>query len=56
MFIREETLEGQHVALEPLSAAHVDPLREAVLDGEHWKLWYANEWPAVKANLESKLS
>lgn len=33
MFIREEPLEGQHLALEPLSAAHVDPLREAVLDG-----------------------
>lgn len=33
MFILEEPLEGQHLALEPLSAAHVAPLREAVLDG-----------------------
>lgn len=42
MFIREDFLEGQHVALEPLSTTHIAPLREAVLDGEHWKLWYAN--------------
>lgn len=42
MFIREELLEGRYVALEPLFTAHVGPLREAVPDGEHWKLWYAS--------------
>jgi N-acetyltransferase len=34
------TLKGTHAALEPLSAAHVDELADAVRDGELWKLWY----------------
>ncbi len=34
------TLHGTHVRLEPLSAARVDELIDAVRDGELWKLWY----------------
>jgi len=34
------TLRGAHVTLAPLSHDHVDGLREAVADGELWKLWY----------------
>lgn len=33
-------LTGDHVRLEPLSAAHHDALCEAVRDGELWRLWY----------------
>lgn len=35
-------IQGKYVTLEPLSVDHVDELKEAVLDGESWKLWYAN--------------
>lgn len=35
-------LRGRYVALEPLSAAHVDELRAAVQDGELWRLWYTS--------------
>jgi RimJ/RimL family protein N-acetyltransferase len=34
------TLRGQHVCVEPLSAAHEPGLIEAVRDGELWRLWY----------------
>ncbi|RBP48426.1 GNAT family N-acetyltransferase [Arenicella xantha] len=34
------SLTGQHVALEPLAAAHVDALILAATDGELWKLPY----------------
>lgn len=34
------TLTGSHVRLEPLAAGHHDGLREAVRDGELWRLWY----------------
>ena len=34
------TLSGQYARLEPLSQDHHDGLREAVQDGELWKLWY----------------
>jgi len=34
------TLERGTVRLEPLLAAHADGLREAVRDGELWKLWF----------------
>jgi RimJ/RimL family protein N-acetyltransferase len=36
------TLRGEHATLEPLSVSHLDALREAVADGELWKLWYTN--------------
>lgn len=34
------TLEGRHATLVPLSPDHADALREAVQDGEVWRLWY----------------
>ena len=34
------TLQGTHVALEPLATAMTDELSAAVRDGELWKLWY----------------
>jgi len=34
------TLEGQTVILKPLAMDHLDGLKEAVRDGELWKLWY----------------
>jgi RimJ/RimL family protein N-acetyltransferase len=34
------TLSGAHARLEPLSHDHINGLREAVKDGELWKLWY----------------
>ena len=36
------TLRGAHVALEPLSPAHVAGLRDAVEDGRLYDLWYTN--------------
>ena len=36
------TLKGPHARLEPLSHAHADGLKEAVKDGELWKLWYTS--------------
>ena len=35
-------LRGTHVALEPLTAAHADGLRDACADGCLWELWYTN--------------
>jgi N-acetyltransferase len=35
------TLEGERAVLEPLAPVHGDELREAVRDGELWKLWYS---------------
>jgi RimJ/RimL family protein N-acetyltransferase len=36
------TLRGTHVTLEPLTPSHLDDLRDAVADGELWKLWYTD--------------
>ncbi len=41
-------LEGSHVRLEPLQAAHEQALRDAVADGELWRLWYTSV-PAADA-------
>ena len=35
-------LKGQIVTLDPLDISHAEPLKAAVMDGEFWKLWYAN--------------
>jgi RimJ/RimL family protein N-acetyltransferase len=35
-------LTGQEVTLVPLGIDHVEPLKAAVMDGELWKLWFAN--------------
>ena len=36
------SLQGQHAALKPLAAAHLDGLIDAERDGELWKLWYTS--------------
>jgi RimJ/RimL family protein N-acetyltransferase len=35
-------LEGPHARLVPLAPEHADCLREAVRDGELWRLWFTN--------------
>jgi N-acetyltransferase len=41
-WIEPVTLRGEHVALEPLAAAHAPALAAAAADGELWKLWYTS--------------
>jgi N-acetyltransferase len=41
-WIEPVTLEGEHVALEPLAAEHAPALAAAAADGELWKLWYTS--------------
>jgi RimJ/RimL family protein N-acetyltransferase len=36
------SLRGRFVVLEPLTHSHVDGLKDAVIDGELWQLWYAS--------------
>lgn len=57
-FVRPVTLTGKHATLEPLSAAHAPGLREAVADGELWKLWYTSVPPpeAIDAEIERRLA
>ncbi|WP_337955365.1 hypothetical protein [Pseudoalteromonas sp.] len=33
-------LKGEFVTLEPLNKTHTEGLKQAVLDGESWKLWF----------------
>ena len=40
MWLKPVTLVGKNIKLEPLSLEHELALREAVCDGELWKLWY----------------
>lgn len=51
-------LEGSTVRLEPLSAAHVPELAEAVKDGELWNLWYTRipTPESMAAEVESRLA
>ncbi|WP_462163718.1 GNAT family N-acetyltransferase [Pseudoalteromonas xiamenensis] len=42
MFEQPSELKGAHVTLELLSEAHIDALEVAVMDGQHFNLWYAN--------------
>lgn len=35
-------LKGNFVTLEILNEKHIQPLKEAVIDGESWRLWFAN--------------
>lgn len=37
-----ETLEGNGIRLEPLTAAHRDPLAAAATDGRLWELWFTS--------------
>ena len=41
-WIQPITLTGTHAILEPLSLDHLDGIKEAVLDGELWKLWFTS--------------
>lgn len=41
-WIEPVTLSGSHVILEPLALEHTDGIKEAVKDGELWKLWFTN--------------
>lgn len=41
-FLPLESLQGNHVRLEPLAREHVEGLRKAATDGELWKLWYTS--------------
>ena len=38
-WIQPITLQGEHVALEPMALAHAGPLGKAVRDGELWCVW-----------------
>jgi RimJ/RimL family protein N-acetyltransferase len=51
------TLAGRFVRLEPLSLDHAGALREAVQDGELWRLWYTAVPPpeAMAAEIERRL-
>ena len=46
-WIEPVTLIGSKVILEPLALEHADGLREAIKDGELWKLWFTSI-PAVE--------
>lgn len=52
------TLEGLHVRLEPLSHDHAAALREAVADGELWRLWYTSvpDPAGMDAEIERRLA
>ncbi|MGV3741941.1 MAG: GNAT family N-acetyltransferase [Burkholderiaceae bacterium] len=39
-FIEPITLTGRHATLEPLGSEHVNGLKNAVTDGDLWKLWF----------------
>ena len=47
-FLDPVVLEGRHVRLEPMEAAHAPALAQAARDGELWKLWYTSV-PAPEA-------
>ncbi len=47
-WIEPVTLQGAHVLIEPLQAAHRDEIVAAATDGELWKLWYTSV-PAPQA-------
>jgi RimJ/RimL family protein N-acetyltransferase len=42
LFNLPQNLEGQFVTLELLTEAHTPELMEAVEDGQHYRLWFAN--------------
>lgn len=42
MWIKNQRLEGNYVLLVPIELHHIDPLKNAVMDGESWRLWFAS--------------
>ena len=55
---RAPVLDGRHVRLEPLQAAHVDGLARAAADGELWARWYTSvpRPEAMRAYVDAALS
>jgi N-acetyltransferase len=56
-WLKPVTLRGGRVALEPLAITHCRELKEAVRDGELWRLWYTSV-PAperMEAEIERRL-
>ena len=47
-WLQPVTLQSARVTLAPLDRSHHDALREAVADGELWKLWYTTVPPPEK--------
>ncbi len=58
-WLQPVTLKGARATLAPLDRSHHDDLREAVADGELWKLWYTNvpqpDWMAAEIDRRLKL-
>ena len=56
-WLQSVTLRGGRVTLAPLETGHLDALREAVADGELWKLWYTHVPPPdrMAAEIERRL-
>jgi RimJ/RimL family protein N-acetyltransferase len=58
-WLQPVTLRSARVTLAPLDRGHHDELREAVTDGELWKLWYTNvpqpDWMAAEIERRLKL-
>ena len=52
------TLTGTHVRLEPLASRHAADLRDAVRDGDLWRLWYTTipDPDGVSAEIERRLA
>lgn len=42
IWIEPVELHGEHVSLVPLTMEHYEQLREALIDGELWNLWYTS--------------
>lgn len=58
-WLQPVTLKGARATLAPLDRSHHDDLREAVADGDLWKLWYTNvpqpDWMAAEIDRRLKL-
>ncbi|GIU07794.1 MULTISPECIES: GNAT family N-acetyltransferase [unclassified Shewanella] len=56
--VRETSLVGEHIVLEPLSLEHQAALSIAVADGSLWELWYASAPHSddMKAYIETALA
>jgi RimJ/RimL family protein N-acetyltransferase len=57
-WLQPVTMSGTHARLMPLDIAHADGLREAVRDGELWKLWYTSipSPEGMEAEIERRLA
>jgi RimJ/RimL family protein N-acetyltransferase len=56
-WLQPVTLKGARATLAPLNRSHHDDLREAVADGELWKLWYTTvpQPDAMAAEIDRRL-